>query len=129
INAIQSAFKTIIFAANTEQEISVFVTNRNEKRMNSVVDPLGDELGEHHGRFSMYGGIAKKLFPRGFERRMNFKFVVGREIFCGGIDITYIRSVANFQHAVRARQLKVEQTGYPLAVLFFITQRQNSRTK
>src|SRR5699024_387824 len=114
---------------NTGQEISVFVTNRNEKRMNSVVDPLGDELGEHHGRFSMYGGIAKKLFPRGFERRMTFKFVVVRDICCSAVDSPTIRSVANFRHAVRARQLKVEHTGYPLAVLFFITQRQNSRTK
>src|SRR5699024_8751694 len=102
---------------------------RNEKRMNSVVDPLGDELGEHHGRFSMYGGIAKKLFPRGFERRMNFKFVVGRDICCGGVDIANIRSVANFRHAVRARQLKVEHTRYPLAALFFNTQRHNSRTE
>src|SRR5699024_4477377 len=73
--------------------------------------------------------IAKKLFPRGFERRMNFKFVVGRDICCGGVAIANIRAVANFRHAVAAAQLKGELSGYPLAVLFFSTQAQNSRTK
>src|SRR5699024_8455634 len=79
--------------------------------------------------FTIFGRVAKELFPSSPKRRVNFELIVFRDKGSGCIDVSNVGPVTNFCHCIYTRQFKIQDTRQPPLMLFVITQCQNSGTE